>query len=274
MRTECALRDHPALVRYLRQTPSGRLHIDRSKIAGKERLDGKFLFFTSRPDLSAEDVALGYKNLLEAETQLPRPQDHTRAETRLSSPRAPHPRARTALLAGAAAAQGRRTPDRTDLAAHRARTSDACTSSRSPAPPARSRRPPSSPPPSASSMPPPAPSRRRGSPHYSPPERPPTPASPAWAHTHKLHKVPGSQLSSAIPTHPRHQQLRNSGVGTLGVRELAHEVLLGSRGSRAPFDDMEQVRVRRGWARLIAAVGCRRGGAGRAARRRSAGRPR
>jgi hypothetical protein len=66
-RAECALRDHPALGRYLRQTPSGRLRIDRQKIAAEERLDGKFLLSTSDPDLSAEDVALGYKNLLEAE---------------------------------------------------------------------------------------------------------------------------------------------------------------------------------------------------------------
>jgi len=66
-RTECALRDHPTLGRYLRQTPSGRLRIDRQRIAAEERLDGKYLLSTSDPDLSAEDVALGYKNLLEAE---------------------------------------------------------------------------------------------------------------------------------------------------------------------------------------------------------------
>jgi hypothetical protein len=45
----------------------GRLRLDRAKIAAEERLDGKFLLSTSDPDLSAEDVALGYKNLLEAE---------------------------------------------------------------------------------------------------------------------------------------------------------------------------------------------------------------
>src|SRR3954449_13502769 len=66
-RAECALRDHPSLGRYLRQTPSGRLRIDRNKIAAEQRLDGKYLLSTSDPDLSAEDVALGYKNLLEAE---------------------------------------------------------------------------------------------------------------------------------------------------------------------------------------------------------------
>lgn len=64
---ECALRDHPSLGRWLRQTPSGRLVIDRAKVAAEERLDGKYLLSTSDPDLSAEDVALGYKNLLEAE---------------------------------------------------------------------------------------------------------------------------------------------------------------------------------------------------------------
>jgi Transposase DDE domain len=66
-RAECALRDHPALGRYLRQTPAGRLRIDRAKIAVEAKLDGKFLLSTSDPDLSAENVALGYKNLLEAE---------------------------------------------------------------------------------------------------------------------------------------------------------------------------------------------------------------
>jgi transposase len=66
-RAECALRDHPTLGRYLRQTSTGRLLIDRKKIKAEERLDGKYLLSTSDPDLSAEDVALGYKNLLEAE---------------------------------------------------------------------------------------------------------------------------------------------------------------------------------------------------------------
>lgn len=66
-RAECALRDHPTLGRYLRQTNTGRLLIDRAKINAEERLDGKYLLSTSDPDLSAEDVALGYKNLLEAE---------------------------------------------------------------------------------------------------------------------------------------------------------------------------------------------------------------
>jgi transposase len=67
VKAECALREHPALGRWLRQTPSGRLQLDRAKITAEARLDGKYLLSTSDPDLSAEDVALGYKNLLEAE---------------------------------------------------------------------------------------------------------------------------------------------------------------------------------------------------------------
>jgi transposase len=67
VKAECALRDHPTLGRWLRQLSSGRLVLDRTKIAAEERLDGKYLLSTSDPDLSAEDVALGYKNLLEAE---------------------------------------------------------------------------------------------------------------------------------------------------------------------------------------------------------------
>ena len=66
-RAECALRDHPTLSRYLRQTTSGRLLIDRQKVAAEERLDGKCLLSSSDPDLSAEEIALGYKNLREAE---------------------------------------------------------------------------------------------------------------------------------------------------------------------------------------------------------------
>jgi hypothetical protein len=66
-KAECALRDHPTLGRYLRQTPAGRLQIDRAAIKAEERLDGKYLLSTSDPTMTAEDVALGYKNLLEAE---------------------------------------------------------------------------------------------------------------------------------------------------------------------------------------------------------------
>jgi hypothetical protein len=63
----CKLRAHNTMGRYLRQTKTGRLMIDRAKIRADQRLDGKYLITTSDDTLSAEDLALGYKNLLEAE---------------------------------------------------------------------------------------------------------------------------------------------------------------------------------------------------------------
>jgi len=47
--------------------PAGRLVVDRAKIVAEARLDGKYLLATSDPFLPAGEVALGYKNLLEAE---------------------------------------------------------------------------------------------------------------------------------------------------------------------------------------------------------------
>jgi hypothetical protein len=55
-KAECALRDHPTLGSYLRQTPTGRPQINRAAIRAEERLDGTYLLSTSGPDLSAEDV--------------------------------------------------------------------------------------------------------------------------------------------------------------------------------------------------------------------------
>jgi hypothetical protein len=63
----CALRAHRSMGRYLRQTTTGRLIIDRAKIRAEARLDGKYLITTSDDTLTPADVALGYKNLLEAE---------------------------------------------------------------------------------------------------------------------------------------------------------------------------------------------------------------
>lgn len=66
-RAVCALRSHPTLGRYLKQDEGGRLIIDRAKVKAEERLDGKYLLRTSDDTLSAEDVALGYKQLVEVE---------------------------------------------------------------------------------------------------------------------------------------------------------------------------------------------------------------
>ena len=53
----------PGLNRYLRVTPGGLLRLDAAAIAAEAKLDGKYLLRTSDPHLSAEDVALGYKQL-------------------------------------------------------------------------------------------------------------------------------------------------------------------------------------------------------------------
>jgi len=60
----CAKRGYK---RFLRQTKTGKLRIDRGAVTAEQHLDGKFLLRTSDPTLTAEDVALGYKQLLEIE---------------------------------------------------------------------------------------------------------------------------------------------------------------------------------------------------------------
>jgi hypothetical protein len=62
----CALRSHPTMGRYLREGPRG-LTIDRARVKAEERLDGKFLLSSSDDTLTAEEIALGYKQLLEVE---------------------------------------------------------------------------------------------------------------------------------------------------------------------------------------------------------------
>jgi len=59
----CALRSHAVFGRYIHQTKTGKLRLDREKIKAEERLDGKFLISTSDDGLSARDVVLGYKQL-------------------------------------------------------------------------------------------------------------------------------------------------------------------------------------------------------------------
>ena len=57
----------PGLNRFLRVTAGGLLRVDAAAIAAEEKLDGKYLLRTNEPQLSAEDIALGYKQLLEVE---------------------------------------------------------------------------------------------------------------------------------------------------------------------------------------------------------------
>jgi Transposase DDE domain len=63
----CRLQTKRGLKRFLRQTPGGLLRVDRAAITAEAHLDGKFLLRSSDPTLSAEDIALGYKQLLQVE---------------------------------------------------------------------------------------------------------------------------------------------------------------------------------------------------------------
>jgi Transposase DDE domain len=57
----------PGYKRFIRTTKMGLLRIDRAAVKAEAHLDGKFLLRTSDPTLTAEDVALGYKQLLQIE---------------------------------------------------------------------------------------------------------------------------------------------------------------------------------------------------------------
>jgi hypothetical protein len=57
----------PGLNRYLRVTPGGLLRIDARAVKAEENLDGKYLLRSSDPKLSAADIAVGYRQLLEVE---------------------------------------------------------------------------------------------------------------------------------------------------------------------------------------------------------------
>ena len=60
----CELRGHETFGRYIKQTPkTGRLAMDRDKIAKEEMLDGKFLVSTSDAKLTPEEIVAGYKAL-------------------------------------------------------------------------------------------------------------------------------------------------------------------------------------------------------------------
>jgi transposase len=64
---ECRLLLHPSRGRYVKELKSGKFKIDLAKVKQEEALDGKYLLSTSDESLSVEDVALGYKQLLEVE---------------------------------------------------------------------------------------------------------------------------------------------------------------------------------------------------------------
>ena len=63
----CQLRSSARYGTYTRLTKGGRAVIDKAAIRAKERLDGKFVVHSNDDTLSAEDMALGYKQLQRVE---------------------------------------------------------------------------------------------------------------------------------------------------------------------------------------------------------------
>jgi len=54
--------------RYVKELKNGNLKIDKAKVRNEEKLDGKYLLSTSDESLSAEEIALGYKQLYEVDS--------------------------------------------------------------------------------------------------------------------------------------------------------------------------------------------------------------
>ncbi len=63
----CALLSHRTMGRYLRPLKTGAIKIDKGKIKEEAHLDGKYIISTSDDTLTPQDIALGYKQLMEVE---------------------------------------------------------------------------------------------------------------------------------------------------------------------------------------------------------------
>lgn len=63
----CQLLSSRRYGRYLRQTKKGKLKIDKGSVRAAEKMDGKFVVHSNDDSLSAEDMALGYKQLMRVE---------------------------------------------------------------------------------------------------------------------------------------------------------------------------------------------------------------
>lgn len=66
-RRMCRLRASRRYGRYLTETKKGGLRIDRAKVRAVARRDGKFVVHSNDDTLTAEDLALGYKQLMRVE---------------------------------------------------------------------------------------------------------------------------------------------------------------------------------------------------------------
>ena len=66
-KAHCRLNSHITYKKYLKMDSKGNFKINNQAVKEQEHLDGKYLIRTSDDTLSVEDIALGYKQLLEVE---------------------------------------------------------------------------------------------------------------------------------------------------------------------------------------------------------------
>jgi transposase len=66
-RKACKLLARKGYARYLRETDSGGLEIDRASVKADERFDGKYVLMTNELDLEAGELVLGYRDMWRAE---------------------------------------------------------------------------------------------------------------------------------------------------------------------------------------------------------------
>jgi len=66
-KAQCNVLLNKSMGRYVKELKNGKFKINQAKVKQEEKLDGKYLLSTSDQHLSAEDIALGYKQLLEVE---------------------------------------------------------------------------------------------------------------------------------------------------------------------------------------------------------------
>ena len=66
-RRACELLASSRFGRYLRELSAGKLRIDQAAIAEAEKYDGKWVITSNDDSLTAEDLALGYKQLMRVE---------------------------------------------------------------------------------------------------------------------------------------------------------------------------------------------------------------
>lgn len=64
---ECAIINHPANKRFIRKLKSGRLVVDKHRVAEESRYDGKYVLLTTDRKLAADELALQYKHLFSVE---------------------------------------------------------------------------------------------------------------------------------------------------------------------------------------------------------------